>query len=147
MPDPSTMPIRRRRSRLKIALGVLALLVVLFIVLLPTLVSLGLGQGLVRSAIASNLNGEVAFSSLRAGWFGSQKIDGLRITDAAGKEAANLSITVNNSLLALALGRARPTNVSVSGSAHGQVREDGSISFADLVKQKPPSRVSQPSTR
>ncbi len=134
----SGTPHGRGPRRILVGLVIAAILLLIFIALLPTLISFGLGQGYIRDAIAKNVNGSVDLKDVSVGWFSAQKVDGLRITDSAGKEAANLSITVNNGLLSLALGRARPMAVTVTGSAAGQVREDGSISFADLIKERPP---------
>jgi len=138
---------RRRGRRLLKILGILLLLLLVLVALAPTLISAGLGRGMIRGAIADNVNGDVQLAGLRVGWFGAQKVEGLRIVDAAGKEAANVSVQVDNGLLALALGRAKPIHVTISGSAAGEIREDGSISFADLVKSKPEKpREPKPST-
>lgn len=139
MPD-STSPQPRRggpaRRLLRVALVALALVLIL-IALAPTLISWGVGQGLIRGAVASNINGDVYFNDIGLGWFSGQRLDGVRITDPTGRQVANLSVSLDNSLLSLALGRSKPLTATISGSVAAQLREDGSISLAELFKEDP----------
>ncbi|MGH7292952.1 MAG: hypothetical protein ACREJT_17155, partial [Myxococcota bacterium] len=101
---------------------------------------MGLGKGAIVSEINRNLNGTAKIDKLSLGWFSVQKIGGLVITDPAGRPALDLDIEVANGLLSLATGSAKPIVVKVHGSVEGDIRDDGSTSFAELVKASPSSK-------
>ena len=48
----------------------------------PTLVSWGLGRGLIGDVIGRRVNGTVAIGGLELGWFGNQSVRGLEISGA-----------------------------------------------------------------
>jgi hypothetical protein len=141
MADIAPATPRRKRRWLRALIVVLAIIMVL-IAALPTLVSWGLGQGLIRSAINKSINGTVAIDTLSVGWFSPLKMHGFTITDRSGAEAVKLNVDVTPGLFKLATSRSGPIEVNVSGSIRGEVREDNSISLGDLVitdqKKTPP---------
>lgn len=145
---PKARP-RRRGWLWKLPLALVVLLVLL-VVMLPTLVSWGWANGVARRAIESNVNGSVDLAAIRASWFGTQSIESLSITTPDGVKAVEVSATLNASLFDLALGRVTTFDVELTGSMEGELREDGSLSFAELVKSSPdgsPPQVPAPSTR
>ena len=99
----------------------------------PTLVSWGLGRGLIGDVIGRRVNGTVAIGGLELGWFGNQSVRGLEINGADGTTAAQLDLAINAGLFELLTGRARAIEVAVSGSVRGELRPDGSTSFEDLL--------------
>ena len=144
MADTPTSARRPRRKWLVVLGGVLLLLIVV-IALLPTLISWGLANGVIRSAINDSINGTATFDRVKAGWFGDQFIDNLRIVDAQGKEAANLDIAVHAGLFQIITKQPGPIEVTLSGTIAGEVREDNSISFQDLLKKPSGPQQPQPS--
>ena len=130
------------RSKFKKALlrfGVLFVVLALLVAFAPTFVNWGLGQSILRSKLQQHINGTVAFDHLDLGWIGPQTIDGLRITDTDGNEAANLDIDLSAGLFALWLGTIDLLEVDITGTLTGQIREDGSTTLIDLVVKGEPT--------
>ena len=151
LPEPSpdrteqilSKPPRRRRSRARRILTVLLVLLILviaFVALLPALVSAGLGQGIIRGAIARNIKGDVALGDLSLSWTRGQRIRGFTVTDQSGKAALTADIAVNRGLLSLITNRTDPLEIAIDGTARGEIREDGSTSFGDLLATDPSKR-------
>ncbi|MCI0676545.1 MAG: hypothetical protein L0Y42_12325 [Phycisphaerales bacterium] len=134
----------RRRRKWPFVAGAIPALLLLLLLLAPTLISLGLGQGIIRRAIDKQINGSVAIDNLSVGWFSDQSIQGLTITDPDGRQAAKLDISIDSGLLNLLVSKSGPANIHVSGVLDGQVREDGSVTFTDLIESKPPSTPAEP---
>lgn len=134
---------RRKRPWLKL-LAALFLVIIALVLLAPTLVSLGLGQGFIRGAINDSINGSASFADLKVGWFGGQSIKGLTIKDQAGAEVAKLDATIDGGLLSLLLSRSKPIQVALAGHVNGVIRPDGSLNFADLSPEKKPNHVKKP---
>lgn len=94
---------RRRRGRLVwIVAGAVAVLLVL-IGAAPMLASI-LAPGLIASGASKAIAGKVEVSSVSLRWFGGQRVERVRIADDTGAPRADLTITANKGLLALALG-------------------------------------------
>ncbi len=129
----STSKPRLSFKKLLLRFGILLVVLALLVALGPTFVNWGLGQSILRSKLQQRINGTVAFDHLDLGWIGPQTIDGLRITDTDGNEAANLDLRVSAGLLALWRGTIDLLEVDVSGTLSGQIREDGSTTLIDLV--------------
>ncbi|MCZ6611673.1 MAG: hypothetical protein O6941_03480, partial [Planctomycetota bacterium] len=131
MSQPADRPRRRRKKAVAVLIGmggVLALLVALG----PTLVSWGLGHGLVQRALQRRINGTVAFDRLTLTWFGSQAVEGFSITDAGGEEVVRLDVRASAGLFGLLTRRLDAIELDLSGTLSGELREDGSTSFEDL---------------
>ncbi|MCH8165174.1 MAG: hypothetical protein IH889_06155 [Planctomycetes bacterium] len=109
--------------------GVLVLLVAVG----PTLVSWGLGHGLIQRALQQRINGTVAFDRLTLAWFGSQAVEGFSITDAGGEEVVRLDVRASAGLFGLLTRRLDAVEIDLSGTLSGELREDGSTSFKDLL--------------
>lgn len=154
MADASPNPAPRRKRKWLIILGAVVVVIVVLIALIPTLISAGLGQGLIRNAINKSINGSVAIDRLNLGWLSGQKVQGLTITDPSGKQAAKFDVQIKSGLLSVLIRRPGPLDVTVSGKLDGEIRPDGSISFGDLLASKtktaktsapkPPRQPNQP---
>ena len=115
----------------------LVLLLVIFVVMLPTLVSWGLAHGLIRSAIARQVNGDVTLGDIRAGWFSDQTINDFVITSPAGEKAVDVDATLHAGLFDIVLGKVDRFEIDLAGELSGTLHEDGSLSFTDLLKHDP----------
>lgn len=135
----SSKPIARKRSRgwlWKLPVALVVLLVVL-VALLPTLVSWGLANGFIRSAIEKNVNGSVNLSAVSVSWFGEQTVKELTITAPNGTKAVDVTATLHASLLDVLFGGMTAYDVDLAGEVNGELREDNTLSFADIVKKNP----------
>lgn len=138
MAEPTPPQPRRRRRRKWLAIGgILFALLIAFVGLLPTLVSWGLGHGLIRNAINQQINGSANFDRLDASWFGSQSLENFTIVDASGRKAVDVDVRVSAGLFQVLTQRPGPLSITMSGEAAGEIREDGSTSFGDLVRPQP----------
>ena len=139
---------RRRARKLFVTIGVLILLLVVLVALAPTLISAGVGHGVIRNAMSGSVNGSIDFQKVSLGWFGSQSITGLKVADAQGNPAADLNVTLDAGLLSLLLG-ADALEVTLDGAVNAEIREQGNT-FTDLIpptpnQPKPPApRESKP---
>ncbi len=124
---------RSKFKKLTRRVGVLLVGFALLVVFAPTFLNWGLGQGILRSIFQQRINGTVTFDQLDLGWIGSQTIHGLRITDADGNEAVNLTVELSAGLLALWSGKIDLLEVDITGTLTGQIRDDGSTTLIDLV--------------
>ncbi len=122
----------QRRPRSRIVLGGLLVVIVGLVAAGPRLVSMGVGGGLIRYLIQRRVDAEVSFDRIQLRWFGSQAIDGLTLTDQTGAEIARLDLWLDAGLLGLATGWSRSIAIDVSGVLRGELRPDGTLSFADL---------------
>jgi hypothetical protein len=146
-PTPSGRPRRRSVGRRILAvLLVLLIVLIAFVVLLPTLVNAGIGRGLILSAIAKRINGDVSLGDLSLSWTGAQQIRGFTITDDSGKPAITADLAVNRGLFSLITNRSDPLEIAIEGTARGEIREDGSTTFGDLIATdaSKPDAPSQP---
>ena len=136
---------RSKFKKLTRRIGVLFVVVALLVIFAPTFLNWGLGQSILRSKFEQLINGTVAFDQLHLGWIGSQSIQGLRITDTDGNEAANLNIDLSAGLLALWSGKIDLLEVVIAGTLNGQIRDDGSTTLIDLVAK--PDQVDESGSR
>lgn len=143
MANTPTKPRWGRRILIVLALPVV--LVAGLVALTPTLISAGLGKGSIVSAINANVNGTADYRSLSLSWFGEQSIEGLTITEPSGRKAVDVTVITPSSLLSFLSGGDKAITVHVSGAVEGDIRPDGSTSFADLVKPSAPG-TPQPSS-
>lgn len=118
-------------------------LIVLLVALLPMMISAGLGHGMIRGAIESQINGTASFQQLRVRWFGPQTINGLRLVDTAGREAALVDLSVQQGLFPLIFSN-RTIDLTVAGTVRSQWHEDGSFSLAQLVPKQPDDDPDEP---
>ncbi len=131
MSQPADRPRRRRKKAVPVLIGLGGVLVLL-VALGPTLISSGLGHGLIQRALQRRINGTVAFDRLTLAWFGSQAVEGFSITDAGGEEVVRLDVRASAGLFGLLTRRLDAIELDLSGTLSGELREDGSTSFEDL---------------
>jgi len=133
---------RRLIKKALIASGVLVLIVATLTALAPTLVTRGVGHGLIRSVLERRVSGTVSLGAVELGWFGPQSVTGFEINSADGTTAVHVDATLNAGLFDLAMGRVEAIVVELSGRAHGELRRDGSTSIDDLFSR--PARKRRP---
>jgi hypothetical protein len=133
VPSPPPRGGRRRRRARRIALAAAGGSLLALVATAPTLLSMGLGAGLVRRALEKRVNGTADFERLSLSWLGSQSISGLTVTESAGRRALDLDVEVRNGLLSFLLGGPRRLEVSISGAIAGEIRPDGTVSFRELL--------------
>jgi hypothetical protein len=122
-----------RSRRLLTIIVVLACALLVLVALAPTIIALGPGRGIVASAVSANIDGDAEVDAVRFSWFGGQSVRGMRVTERSGREAANVDVTVDAGLFALALGSAGALDVTITGAVHGDLHEDGTTSFQQLL--------------
>lgn len=132
--SPSTSA-RPRRRKILISIGVVLLGLFAFLALLPTFISWGLGQGIIRGQIAKQVNGTVEWRSLSLGWFSGVDVEELSIVSDDQKTQIDLSINIGAGLLGLAFGNLDLGEIGIAGTVQGVRRADGTASIGDLVKK------------
>ena len=120
MPHKAQRPRRRLKKAALRLLGLVVVLAVL-VAMAPTLVSWGVGQGVLLGRLEKQLNGSVALDRLDLAWFGPQYVDRLVITDAGGDPVANLDLRVSAGLFDLLFGRTDLLAIELSGELEGEL--------------------------
>ncbi|MCP3902995.1 MAG: hypothetical protein GY715_05100 [Planctomycetes bacterium] len=136
-------PAPANKSRLVVVLGGVVLVIVILLALAPTLIGATMGRSLVTNAVAKQVNGTPSVGSVSLSWFGSQRVEGLRVTEASGRDALDLDVTVRKGLLGL-MGGIDGATLDVSGTINGTVNEDGTTSFNELASEAPAGSSSAP---
>jgi hypothetical protein len=123
-----------RRRRIWYVLLTAVVVLGALVALLPTFVNLGLGRGAIEGALAGFVNGTVALDDVHVSWTGPLELEGFRVRDGAGREAANLHVTLRSGLIPFALGAVDTYDVTIGGALAGAIDRQGRVSLADLVK-------------
>lgn len=121
---------RRRRGRKRVVLGTLSIVILLVLVLLPQIAGT-VGKGLIESKASEALGTDVRIERLGLSWFGSQKVGSLRLVDGTLREAADVDVRVERSLVGLVTNWKNLGRIVVSGSVTLD-RTEGPL--ADLMK-------------
>lgn len=124
--------------------GVVSGLLAGLVILTPTLLSSGIGRGLVERQLGAMVHGTASIRGLSLSWMGQQRVEGLQCRDASGQTLVEASATVDNGLLDLLLGRVDVLRVEVEGSVRAHLKPDGSVSVADLAGPPAPSASTAP---
>lgn len=132
---------RKRRPLKWLGLGLLSG-VVLLVVFLPSIAGV-VAPGIVRGQSAS-MKGSVDLRSASFGWFGAQRLRGLRVIEADGTVAADLDLTVDRGLLGLIGSGFAPGAVRVSGRLEIERGADGTINIAEAASPKAPGPTPPP---
>jgi len=135
MSNKTTKRSRKRFKKFFIGIVLLFIVAMVLVALGPTFVNLGLGQGILASAFEKQVNGTVEFGKLDLGWFGPQEISGLTIANSNGEKALDLDIQISAGLYGLFVSDVEHLEIDITGSIKGTLREDGSTTFHDLIKQ------------
>jgi hypothetical protein len=122
--DFEPAPRRRRRWPRRLAFAGVALLVI--VALLPTAAGPLLRPRLAH-ALGGALGATVRIDRVGLSWFGSQRIDGLRILDDRLREHAALDLRLDRSLLDLARGWTSLGTLTARGTLDLEERADGSV--------------------
>lgn len=88
-------PKKKKRRLLKI-LATLFILLLVFIALLPTLVSTGFGTGVVLSFVNKGMPGTVEIDDLNVGWFSSTSVNNMRLKDPDGNVVLAATVDAPN---------------------------------------------------
>jgi hypothetical protein len=147
-PSPAT---KKRRRWPWVLLGIFVL-ILLFIVLLPTIASTGPVTSIVLGEVNKQINGAVSIDSCSFGWFSGFKINGIRVADAQGNSVAEVkSIALPAAVPALLSSQKQLGAVSIeSPAANIVLYKDGTNSLTRLLKAAPsptprlPAGPSQP---
>ncbi len=134
----------RRLRRFIIFILVVVVVVSVLIVLAPTLLSLGLGKGIIAGKIEEQVNAEVSIRGVSLSWFGDQAVQGLELTDASGQKAAQLDVELRTGLWDLLFNAPASYDATLAGSIQSQLRKDGSLSITDVITTSPEPEVSPP---
>ncbi|HED53509.1 MAG TPA: hypothetical protein ENJ00_04840, partial [Phycisphaerales bacterium] len=122
---------RRRRKR-KIAVGV----VLVGFVLLAMAPTIGgrVGKGWVERSASQALGAGVRVERLGLSWFGPQRLEGVQIVDEALRQVADVDVSMDRSLLALARNRMDLGTIRLSGelsidqrASRTELQRDGAI--------------------
>ena len=108
----------------------------LLVALAPTLVTWGVGHGVICKVLERRVSGTVSLGAVELAWFGPQSVTGFEVNSADGTTAVKVDAMLNAGLFDLAMGRVEAIEVELSGRAHGVLRRDGSTSIDDLLVPK-----------
>jgi hypothetical protein len=78
-------------KKILIGLGVLVGVVVLFVLLLPTLLSTNAGKNFILGYVNDAISGKVEVDSISLGWFSGQSITGVKVVDPSGQTVATVA--------------------------------------------------------
>lgn len=135
-----------RKKKFVIGLATCGSGLALLLALAPTLINLGLGQGLIRGAIEKHINGTVNVGNLHLTWFGPQIVEGFILTDERGEQVANLDLQLASGLGSLISGDLSRVELDVSGTINLDLFENGGTSLSTLkpVDQPAPDQSVTP---
>jgi len=140
----------RRLRRLLIIAGAILALLFLLVLLIPTLLSTGLGRSIAVGQVNKRLNGTLAIKDWSLGYFSDTRVTGLKLSDAAGEPIVEVkSITIPRGLLAFTGSRYDIGKTVIEAPTLTlRLRKDGSTNLADLVAvstgEKIPSEKAAP---
>lgn len=95
-PKAATPKPKKKKRRLLKVLATLFILLLVFIALLPTLVSTGFGTGMVLSFVNKGMPGTVEIDDLNVGWFSSTSIKSMRLKDPDGEVVLAATVDAPN---------------------------------------------------
>lgn len=135
---------RKRGRKRKIAI-VTAGVLLLLVGIAPTVVGM-FGKGVVESRLSDALGGDVRIEKLGLSWFGAQRVRSLRVVDGSLREAADVDVRVERSLIGLALNWKDLGRVVVSGEVtvddrDGPIRTTGRGESGDAAPSAEPARL------
>lgn len=131
---------KRKRRWLRILL-VVVLLLVLLVALLPTIASTGPVRGMILSRANDVVQGTVAIDSLSLGWFSSQRIEGISLTDPQDRQVVLVgSVEWSRGLLGAIFAGLDLGELTVEQpDLTLYVKPEGGVSLSDAVAPTKPS--------
>jgi hypothetical protein len=133
---PAPPPVKKNRRRLLLMIvGGVAGFLILLVLLLPTIAGTGMVRSIVVGKINDRLNGKLEIADWSFGWTSGARIDGVKLTDADGRQLLQLShVDAPISLIAAMRGKYDFGKVVVDGLDFNARREaDGRLNFSDLA--------------
>ena len=136
---------KRRLRRWLIIAAALFVLLLLVVLLLPTLLSTGLGRGLVVGQVNKRLNGELTVRDWSLGYFSDTRVAGLKLADPEKNTVVEVEeITIPRGLLAFTgskydLGEMTVQAPKVTLLLH----KDGTTNLSNLVAAAPPGKKAE----
>ncbi|MBX3322291.1 MAG: hypothetical protein KF757_04810 [Phycisphaeraceae bacterium] len=123
---------RKRRKVVLLILGSFVLLVGGLVVFAPAIASVFAGS-IVASKGSEAISGSIDVRSVSLSWFGPQRVHGLRVLDGSGTRIADVDVSADVGLMALAFGGRDLGTIGVKG--HAMVRRDaaGRINLLDAL--------------
>jgi hypothetical protein len=153
---PQPMKKKKLVKRLLLGAALLLVTIVLLLILLPVILSTSPAASRIAAAVGARLGTEVEVKSLRLSWFGSQRVEGLRVaspgTSGPGDDLLRASrIVLKSGLLRLVASRSWPVQVDIeepelriSRDSQGRFNFEG-LARGDAGKGKPESDQETPS--
>ncbi len=135
----------RRRRRVVRVLIVMAALVVVLLAVGPMIAG-PIARPRVERAASGAIAGRVEVGRVSLSWFGSQRVERVRLVDPDGGEVALLDVRVERGLLGLATNWRDAGRVVVSGRATVVRHADGSTNVERATAPTKPAPPSVPST-
>lgn len=144
--EPGSTPAKKKRRRWPLLLGAFLVVLICFVLLLPTLISTGPGTRMALGFVNKRLEGAVEVQKLKVSWFGGQRVDGLRVRDALNADilSAEQIDAPNISLISTAMGSGQVGSVTLKKPVlRVEQYEDGTTNLqrlmgAGAVAQAPP---------
>ncbi|CAN5382786.1 hypothetical protein BH09SUM1_BH09SUM1_03250 [soil metagenome] len=147
---PPAVPSRKKKwaKRILKIFGVLFALLLLFILLLPTIISVLPIEGFISRKASDMVPGTIEIKGISLGWISSIKIDGIKLTDNSTPpvvflEADRFSVEHGLAKIALSadrLGKVRLDNFAVNL----QRRKNGDFNFVDFIPPTDPNSPPKP---
>ena len=149
--ESGNTPVKKRRRRWPLVFVAFLVVLIVFVLLLPTIFSTGTGTRVALGWVNKRLAGAVSVQKLKVSWFGPQRVDGLRVRDAQNADVltAKQIEAPNVSLIAAAMGSGQYGNVTLKNVvARVERYADGTTNFqrlmgAGAVAQAPPQAEPQ----
>jgi hypothetical protein len=152
--SPAPSPAPKKRRKWPIIVGVVILSIIVGLLLLPTILSMGIGRSIVESQASNYIAGRLTLDSLSLGWFSGQRITGVKLYDPDGKLVASANeISTQLTLLKAATGNLKLGETAVSGvkvdlvrDASGETNLDRAIAGKGPKKEKEKTKEPKKST-
>ena len=94
---------RRKRNGLRVAIS-LFVIVLLVVAFAPSILSSGVGRGMITRVIDGKIKGSVKLGALSLSWFGGQSIGDIQLLDPDGKRVATVKSVSTELSIASAIG-------------------------------------------
>ncbi|MCA9291009.1 MAG: hypothetical protein KDA25_07770 [Phycisphaerales bacterium] len=132
--------------KILIVVVILVVLLLILVGLAPTMISAGLGKGIIISQIESALDAKADYAALGVSWFGNQSIDDFELTTTTGDPIATIDASASVSLVSLITGSATSIAVEVGGTITEEFRADGTTRIGSIVRPDPSPKPAPPSS-
>ena len=121
------------KSALRKIFFTLGLVCICLVFFAPQIASFTFVPGLLHSAIDRSVTGDIQVSGVRLSWFGSQRVDEIRIDSVDDDTSLQAGLGIDRSLFDLIFDSSNLGVIRVNVSGYAEVREDGTVTFRDLL--------------